>query len=106
MSHDQPEGVVMSRIPTRKTLRHVVKIDSHECTCIKWQHTGKPCHHALEFLIGTTNINFHPFVHEYYSVLCSGLPTLERLNPSQTSQQLQVTLDFKMVPAISKRSVG
>jgi len=27
--------------------RHVVKSSLHECTYLKWQHTRKPCRHAL-----------------------------------------------------------
>jgi hypothetical protein len=27
--------------------RHVVKPYLNECTCLEWQHTGKPCQHAL-----------------------------------------------------------
>jgi hypothetical protein len=31
--------------------RHVVKSYLHECTCLEWQHTGKPCWHALVLII-------------------------------------------------------
>lgn len=30
--------------------RHVVKSHLHECTCLEWQHTGKPCQHALALI--------------------------------------------------------
>jgi hypothetical protein len=30
--------------------RHVVKSYLHECTCLEWQHTSKPCPHALALI--------------------------------------------------------
>jgi hypothetical protein len=30
--------------------RHVVKTYLHECSCLEWQHTGKPCQHALALI--------------------------------------------------------
>jgi hypothetical protein len=30
--------------------RHVVKSSLHECTCLEWQHTDKPCQHALALI--------------------------------------------------------
>uniref|UniRef100_A0ACD5ZL15 Uncharacterized protein n=1 Tax=Avena sativa TaxID=4498 RepID=A0ACD5ZL15_AVESA len=49
-------------------IRHVVNIATHECTCLRWQHTGKPCWHALVFLIGKRNVPLENYVHEYYSL--------------------------------------
>jgi hypothetical protein len=51
--------------------RHVVKTLTHECTCLQWQHTGKPCDHALAFINVLQARNFvsmEDYVHEYYSV--------------------------------------
>uniref|UniRef100_A0A453EDQ5 SWIM-type domain-containing protein n=1 Tax=Aegilops tauschii subsp. strangulata TaxID=200361 RepID=A0A453EDQ5_AEGTS len=51
--------------------RHVVKTLTHECTCLQWQHTGKPCDHALAFinvLQARNFVNMEDYVHEYYSV--------------------------------------
>jgi hypothetical protein len=28
-------------------IKHVVKADQRYCSCLKWQHTGKPCQHTL-----------------------------------------------------------
>ena len=44
---------------------------THECTCLQWQHTGKPCDHALAFINVLQSRNFvsmEEYVHEYYSV--------------------------------------
>ena len=50
--------------------RHVVKSYLHECTCLEWQHTGKPCQHALALItsVQSANVHMEDFVHEYYSV--------------------------------------
>ena len=84
-----------------------MKIGSRECTCLEWQHTGKPCDHALAFLIGIANTNFHPYVHEYYSVSMFRAAYAGEIEPiTDKSQWPQVTLDFEMVPPISKRPIG
>jgi hypothetical protein len=91
----------------KNNLRHVVKIGSRECTCLEWQHTGKPCDHALAFLIGTANTNFHPYVHEYYSVSMFRAAYAREIEPiTDKSQWPQVALEFEMVPPISKRPIG
>nr|XP_020200936.2 uncharacterized protein LOC109786792 isoform X1 [Aegilops tauschii subsp. strangulata] len=46
--------------------RHVVKTLTHECTCLQWQHTGKPCDHALAFinvLQARNFVNMEDYVH-------------------------------------------
>ena len=50
--------------------RHVVKSYLHECTCLQWQHTGKPCEHALCLITAQQSIDvrMEDFVHDYYSV--------------------------------------
>lgn len=50
--------------------RHVVKAYFHECTCEEWQHTGKPCHHALALITAQPirDVKMEDFVNEYYSV--------------------------------------
>lgn len=53
---------------TDKKSRHVVKIDIHECTCLQWQATGKPCDHAIVVLIGEAPLMMGEYLHPYYSV--------------------------------------
>jgi hypothetical protein len=48
--------------------RHVFNTEEHECTCLEWQHTRKPCEHAILFLASKPKLNMHPYLHEYYSV--------------------------------------
>jgi hypothetical protein len=50
--------------------RHVVKSYLHECTCLEWQHTGKPCPHALALITAheSVDVELEDFVHEFYSV--------------------------------------
>ena len=49
----------------KDNLRHVVNIEKSECTFLEWQHTGKPCEHALVFLIGKRNVKMEDYLHEY-----------------------------------------
>jgi hypothetical protein len=54
---------------SRNGLRHVVKIDSRECSCLEWQHTGKPCPHALIFLVHKRTLpHLDQYVSEYFSL--------------------------------------
>ena len=53
---------------TKTGRRHVVDTDLRECNCLDWQHTGKPCGHAILFLASKPRLNMHPYLHEYYSV--------------------------------------
>jgi hypothetical protein len=32
-------------------IKHVVKVDMQYCSCLEWQHTDKPCQHALVVII-------------------------------------------------------
>ena len=44
--------------------RHVVNTELHECSCLEWQHTGKPCEHAILFLASFPQVNMHPYLPE------------------------------------------
>lgn len=52
---------------TKNDLRHAVKCLAHDCTCLEWQHIGKPCQRAL-VVLAAQNIKLEDFVHSYYSV--------------------------------------
>jgi hypothetical protein len=53
-----------------RSQRFVVKAYFHECSCNEWQHTGKPCHHALSLITAQQirDVMMEDFVNEYYSV--------------------------------------
>jgi hypothetical protein len=92
---------------TKSTKRHVVDIDLKECTCQEWQHTGKPCEHAILFLASKPRLNMHPYLHEYYSVAkfraayATPIPAL-----TDQSQWPEVDIQFSMCPPITKRKAG
>ena len=44
---------------TKTGRRHVVNTELHDCTFLEWQHTGKPCDHAILFLASQSKINMH-----------------------------------------------
>jgi hypothetical protein len=50
--------------------KHVVKAHLHYCSCLEWQHTCKPCQHALVVIIAQEfrDVGMENFVDEYYSV--------------------------------------
>uniref|UniRef100_A0A453R5B4 SWIM-type domain-containing protein n=2 Tax=Aegilops tauschii subsp. strangulata TaxID=200361 RepID=A0A453R5B4_AEGTS len=56
------------RDTSKYNLRHVVKTDQSECTCLEWQQTGKPCEHALAFLLDRRNPRWEDYVHDYFSL--------------------------------------
>ena len=92
---------------TKTGRRHVVDTQLHECTCLEWQHTGKPCEHAILFLASKHKLNMHPYLHEYYSVAkfkaAYGTPI-----PALTdqSQWPEVDIQFSLCPPLMKRKAG
>jgi hypothetical protein len=50
--------------------KHIVKGDIKYCSCLKWQHIGKPCQHALVIIIAQQlrDVGMEHFVDDYFSV--------------------------------------
>jgi hypothetical protein len=50
--------------------KHVVKADLKYCSCLEWQHSGKPYQHALLDIIAQQlrNVGMKNFVDDYFSV--------------------------------------
>jgi hypothetical protein len=91
---------------TKNDLRHVVKCLTHECTCLEWQHTGKPCQHAL-VVLAAQKIKLEDFVHNYYSVARFRAAYQGEIEPlTGKSQWPSVDLGFVLKPPISKRGRG
>ena len=92
---------------TKTGRRHVVDTDLHECTCLEWQHTGKPCEHAILFLASRPRLNMHPYLHEYYSVrrfkaaYANPIPAL-----TDQSQWPEVDIEFTLSPPLKRRKPG
>jgi hypothetical protein len=92
--------------------RHVVKTLTHECTCLQWQHTGKPCDHALAFinvLQARNFVNMEDYVHEYYSVSRFRAAYEGAIEPlTDKNQWPQVDTGFVLRPPIptSKKAAG
>jgi hypothetical protein len=92
---------------TKTGRRHVVDTELHECTCLEWQHTGKPCEHAILFLASRPRLNMHPYLHEYYSVrrfkaaYANPIPAL-----TDQSQWPEVEIEFTLSPPLTKRKAG
>ncbi|CAO2190691.1 unnamed protein product [Urochloa humidicola] len=89
--------------------RHVVKAYLHDCTCLEWQHTGKPCQHALALVTSQQNrdVKLEDFVHEYYSVDKFREAYSRLIEPlPDRSQWPDVDLPFQLGAPIGKRNVG
>ena len=92
---------------TKTDSRHVVDTEARECTCLEWQHTGKPCEHAIIFLASKPNINMHPYLHEYYSVARFKAAYATPIAPlTDQSQWPEVEIDFSLCPPLTKRKAG
>ena len=89
--------------------RHVVKSHLHECTCLQWQHTGKPCEHALCLITAQQSIDvrMEDFVHDYYSLerFKNAYKRLIEPLPDKT-QWPDVELDFAVNAPLAKRPAG
>ena len=48
--------------------RCTVDLKNHKCSYREWQITGKPCKHALAWILSNRGIQIADYVHEYYSV--------------------------------------
>jgi hypothetical protein len=50
--------------------KHVVKADMQYCSCLEWQHTDKPCQHALVVIIAQPfrDVGLEHFVDDYFLV--------------------------------------
>ena len=48
--------------------RETVDLQNHNCSCREWQVTGKPCRHALAWILSNRGMKIEDYVHEYYSV--------------------------------------
>ncbi|KAE8793129.1 hypothetical protein D1007_32229 [Hordeum vulgare] len=87
--------------------RHVVNTELHDCSCLKWQATGKPCDHAILFLAGQPKINMHPYLHEYYSVAKFRAAYATPIPPLTDQEQWpEVPLEYSMCPPLTKRKAG
>jgi hypothetical protein len=50
--------------------KHVVEAHMKYCSCLEWQHTGKPCQHALVIIVAQPykDVGMKYFVDDYFSV--------------------------------------
>ena len=94
---------------TSTNVRHVVKAYLHECSCEEWQHTGKPCQHALALITQqpTRDVQMENFVNEYYSVERFKNAYKRLIEPlPDRSQWVKVDLELEIGAPLGRRSVG
>ena len=89
--------------------RHVVKFQLHECTCLQWQHTRKPCQHAMVLITAqqSSDVQMENFVHDYYSVerFKNAYKRLIEPLPDRTHWP-EVVLYFTVNALLGKRAPG
>jgi hypothetical protein len=89
--------------------RFVVKAYLHECSCCEWQHTGKPCQHALSLITARQirNVRMEDFVHDYYSVEKFRKAYARQIEQLPSKEKWpKVDLAFEVGAPLSKRGVG
>lgn len=87
--------------------RHRVKLHEKICTYEEWQHTGKPCQHALAFLTTQRDVDLELFVDPYFSVDKLWAAYGREIEPlTDKSQWPQVELPFSVGAPLAKRKVG
>jgi hypothetical protein len=61
--------------------RRTVDLANKKCSCREWQVTGKPCKHALAWILSNRGVQIDDFVHEYYSVARFKAAYADRIEP-------------------------
>jgi len=87
--------------------RHTVDLKNNKCSCREWQVTGKPCKHALAWILSNRGMRIDDFVHEYYSVARFKATYEDRVEPMpDRSQWPEIDLGFKVHPPLLGRAAG
>jgi hypothetical protein len=89
--------------------KHVVKADIRYCSCLEWQHTRKPCQHALVVIIAQNfrDVGVEYFVNEYFSVAKfkkAYARRVEQLGDRSFWPEVEIAVDVGA--PLSKRAVG
>jgi len=81
--------------------------NANKCSCREWQVTGKPCKHALAWILSNRGMRIDDFVHEYYSVARFKATYEDRVEPMpDRSQWPEIDLGFKVHPPLLGRAAG
>jgi hypothetical protein len=87
--------------------RHTVDLKNNSCSCREWQVTGKPCKHALAWILSNRGMKIDDYVHEYYSVARFKAAYEGRVEPMlDKSEWPEVNLGYKVWPPMLGRATG
>jgi hypothetical protein len=90
-----------------KQERHIVDLGAQECSCLEWQHTGKPCDHAIVVITSFRSERIENYVHDFYSVQKFKEAYCRVIYPIRDrSQWPQVDMDSVVKGPLAKRGVG
>jgi hypothetical protein len=89
--------------------KHIVKADQKYCSCLEWQHTGKPCQHGLVVIIAQPfrDVGMKNFMNDYFSVekfKKAYARRVEQLGDRSFWPQVEIAADVGAT--LLKRSVG
>ena len=87
----------------------MVKAYLHESSYCEWQHTGRPCQHALSLITARQirNVRMEDFVHDYYSVEKFSKAYARQIEQLPSKEKWpKVELAFEVGAPFSKRGVG
>jgi hypothetical protein len=77
--------------------RHTIDLENHKYSCREWQITGKPCKHALAWILSNRGVQISDFVHEYHFVAKFRAAYEEKVEPMpDRSQWPHFELGFKV----------
>ena len=80
---------------------------NHKCSCRVWQIIGKPCRHALAWILSNRGLQIKDFVHEYYSVARFKAAYADIVPPmTDRADWPKVELGYKLHPPLQKRAAG
>jgi hypothetical protein len=89
------------------SVRHIVKLGQRTCTCLEWQHTGKPCQHVLAYVTRQRGVDLEQFVYDYYYVNRFRAAYGREIEPmTDKTQWPEVDLPFDVGAPLTKLSVG
>ena len=90
-----------------KQERHIVDLGAQECSCLEWQHTGKPCDHAIVVITSFRSERIKNYVHDFYSVQKFREAYCRVIYPIRDrSQWPHVDMDLVVKGPLAKRGVG
>ena len=80
---------------------HTIDLVNKKCSCKAWQISGKPCRHALAWILSNRGMEIKDFVQQYYSVAMFRAAYADIVPPMPNRADWpQVELPYKLFPPL------